>query len=123
LSKLRLNRKFFTLLLAKPNFQVSAFQNPTFTLLFFLLNKLFFTLNKIPKAVAPQPNGKKITAPFAHFESIAFALIIIAENVDIIPIKPISIAIINAGNFGKNLFLRNFRESARKIGIKVIKKG
>src|SRR6187402_2838833 len=35
LSKLRLNRKFFTLLLAKPNFQVSDFWFVIFNLLFF----------------------------------------------------------------------------------------
>ena len=69
------------------------------------------------------PIGIKIIAPFAHFESIEFALNITAEIIQIIPIMPVVNTKITLGNLGKILVFMYFKQSPITIGNKVIKNG
>jgi hypothetical protein len=70
---------------------------------------LFFKFIKIPKTVVPIPIGIKIIAPFAHFESIEFALNITADIIQIIPIMPVVNIEITLGNLVKNLVVMYFK--------------
>jgi hypothetical protein len=70
---------------------------------------LFFKFIKIPKTVVPIPIGIKIIAPFAHFESIEFALNITADIIQIIPIMPVVNIEITLGNLVKNLAVMYFK--------------
>jgi hypothetical protein len=66
---------------------------------------LFFTLIKIPNAVDDIPIGIKITAPFAHFESIELALNITAETMQTKPNIPVVNIVNNFGNLGNLLII------------------
>lgn len=69
------------------------------------------------------PIGIKTIAPFAHFESIEFALNITADTIQIIPIMPLVNTTITLGNLGKFLVVMYFKQNPITIGNKIIKKG